>query len=161
MVSREQKKGSLQEKFQILRSVTNSHAENETSIIMDASKYIQKLKKKVERFNQDTTAEQSSSEPTDPTTVTTPMVTVETLEKGFMINVYAGKNQPGMLVSVLEAFEDIGLNVLEARVSCTDSFSLHAMGVENEDGESMDAEAVKQAVTDAIRSWGENNDLQS
>ncbi|VVB02896.1 unnamed protein product [Arabis nemorensis] len=157
MVSREQKRGSLQEKFQLLRSMTNSHAENETSIIMDASKYIQKLKQKVERFNEDTTAEQSSREPTDSTT---PMVTVETLEKGFMINVFSGKNQPGMLVSVLEAFEDIGLNVLEARVSCTDSFSLHAMGVENEDGESMDAEAVKQAVTDAIRSWSESNDSQ-
>ncbi|CAL9236326.1 unnamed protein product [Arabidopsis halleri] len=158
MVSREQKRGSLQEKFQLLRSITNSHAENDTSIIMDASKYIQKLKQKVERFNQDPTAEQSSSEPTDPAT---PMVTVETLEKGFMINVFSGKNQPGMLVSVLEAFEDIGLNVLEARVSCTDSFSLHAMGLENEDGENMDAEAVKQAVTDAIRSWGESNDPQN
>ncbi|ANM62591.1 transcription factor SCREAM-like protein [Arabidopsis thaliana] len=127
MVSREQKRGSLQEKFQLLRSITNSHAENDTSIIMDASKYIQKLKQKVERFNQDPTAEQSSSEPTDPKT---PMVTVETLDKGFMINVFSGKNQPGMLVSVLEAFEDIGLNVLEARASCTDSFSLHAMGLE-------------------------------
>ncbi|CAN8317574.1 unnamed protein product [Cochlearia groenlandica] len=157
MVSREQKRESLQEKYQLLRSMTNSHADNETSIIMDASKYIQKLKKKVERFKEDnTTTEQSSSEPTDPTT--TPMVTVETLEKGFMINVISGKNQPGMLVSVLEAFEDIGLNVLEARASCTDSFSLHAMGVENEEGESMDGEAVKQAVTDAIRSWAQNND---
>ncbi|XP_010517470.1 PREDICTED: transcription factor SCREAM2 [Camelina sativa] len=150
MVSREQKRGSLQEKFQLLRSITNSHAENDTSIIMDASKYIQTLKQKVERFNEGPTAEQSSSEPTDPTT---PMVTVETLEKGFMINILSGKNQPGMLVSVLEAFEDIGLNVLEARVTCTDSFSLHAMGVENEEGENMDAEAVKQAVTDAMRSW--------
>lgn len=55
---------------------------------------------------------------------------METLEKGFMITVFSGKNQPGMLVSVLEAFEDVGLNLLEARASCTDSFSLHAMGVE-------------------------------
>ncbi|KAJ4892053.1 transcription regulator [Raphanus sativus] len=158
MDPREKKRGSLKEKFQLLRSVTNSHAENDTSIIMDASKYIKKLKKKVERFKEDNTAGQSSSEPTDPTT---PMVTVETLEKGFMINIFAGKNQPGMLVSVLEAFEDIGLNVLEARISCTDSFSLHANGVENEDGDGMDSEAVKQAVTDAIRSWSESNDLQS
>ncbi|KAF2605489.1 hypothetical protein F2Q70_00024380 [Brassica cretica] len=157
MDPREKKRGSLKEKFQLLRSITNSHAENDTSIIMDASKYIKKLKKKVERFKGDTTAGQSSSEPTDPTI---PMVTVETLEKGFMINVLAGKNQPGMLVSVLEAFEDIGLNVLDARVSCTDSFSLHATGVENEDGEGMDSEAVKQAVTDAIRRWSESNDLQ-
>ncbi|KAF8085708.1 hypothetical protein N665_0650s0021 [Sinapis alba] len=155
MVSREQnKRGSLQEKFQLLRSVTNSHAENETSIIMDASKYIQNLKKKVERFKEHTAAEQSSNEPTDPTT---PMVKVETLEKGFMINVFSGKNQPGILVSILEAFEDMGLDVLEARVSCTDSFSFHAMGVKNEDEERMDAEEVKQAVTDAITSWGETN----
>ncbi|KAF3578455.1 hypothetical protein DY000_02035707 [Brassica cretica] len=174
----------------------------------------------LERFKEDTAAEQSSSEPTDPTT---PMVKVETLEKGFMIKVFSGENQPGMLVSVLEAFEDMGLDqnedeermdagavkqavtdaitswgktnvkvetlekgfmikvfsgenqpgmlvsvleafedmgldVLEARVSCTDSFSLHAMGVkQNEDDERMDAEAVKQAVTDAITSWGETN----
>ena len=47
-----------------------------------------------------------------------------------MIKVFSGENQPGMLVSVLEAFEDMGLDVLEARVSCTDSFSLHATGVE-------------------------------
>ncbi|KAL0740107.1 hypothetical protein Bca4012_081620 [Brassica carinata] len=153
MVSREHKRGSLQEKFQLLRSITNSHAENETSIVMDASKYIQNLKKKVERYK-DTAAEQSSSEPTDPTT---PMVKVESLEKGFMINIFLGKSQPGMLVSVLEAFEDMGLDVLEARVSCTDSFSLHAMGVQNEDEEIMDAEAVEQAVTDAITSWGETN----
>ena len=46
-----------------------------------------------------------------------------------MIKVFSGENQPGMLVSVLEAFEDMGLDVLEARVSCTDSFSLHATGV--------------------------------
>ncbi|KAF3558698.1 hypothetical protein F2Q69_00017748 [Brassica cretica] len=155
MVSREQNRGSLQEKFQLLRSATNSHAQSETSIIMDASKYIQNLKKKVERFKEDTAAEQSSSEPTDPTT---PMVKVETLEKGFMIKVFSGENQPGMLVSVLEAFEDMGLDVLEARVSCTDSFSLHAMGVkQNEDEERMDAGAVKQAVTDAITSWGKTN----
>lgn len=32
--------------------------------------------------------------------------------------------------------------------------------MQNEDGESVDAEAVKQAVTDAIRSWGESNDPQ-
>ncbi|CAH8376471.1 unnamed protein product [Eruca vesicaria subsp. sativa] len=153
MVSREQNNGSLQEKFQLLRSVTNSRADNETLIIMDASNYIQKLKKKVKRFK-DTAAEQASSEPTDPTT---PMVKVQTLEKGFMINVFSGKNQPGMLVSVLAAFEDMGLDVLEARVSCTDSFSLHAMGVKSEDEERMDAEAVKQVVTEAITSWGKTN----
>lgn len=45
-----------------------------------------------------------------------------------MIKVMSGKNEEGMLVCVLEAFENLGLDVVEARVSCTDSFSFHAIG---------------------------------
>jgi len=56
---------------------------------------------------------------------------VETLEKGFMIKVMSRKNEAGMLVCVLETFEDLGLDVVEARVSCTDTFSLHAIGSSN------------------------------
>ncbi|KAL0714559.1 hypothetical protein Bca4012_021538 [Brassica carinata] len=150
MVSRD---SSLREQFQLLRSITNSHAESETSIIEDASKYIKKLKHKVEKINNETTSEQYFCDPTDP------MVTVETLEQGFMINIMSGKNEPGMLVCVLEVFEDLGLDVAEARVSCTDSFSLHAIGMpNNDDGESMDAEAVKQAVAVAVRTWSDSHD---
>ncbi|KAL0848182.1 hypothetical protein Bca101_021429 [Brassica carinata] len=159
MVSRD---SSLREQFQLLRSITNSHAESETSIIEDASKYIKKLKHKVEKINNETTSEQYFCDPTDP------MVTVETLEQGFMINIMSGKNEPGMLVCVLEVFEDLGLDVAEARVSCTDSFSLHAIGMPNvytlrgvpmnDDGESMDAEAVKQAVAVAVRTWSDSHD---
>ncbi|KFK34875.1 hypothetical protein AALP_AA5G204700 [Arabis alpina] len=156
MVSREQKRGSsLREKFQLLRSITNSQAESETSIIVDASKYIKKLKQKVEKINNATTSEQSFRDHSDPN----PMVTVETLEKGFMIKVMSGKNEAGMLVCVLEAFEDLGLDVVEARVSCTDTFSLHAIGSSyNDDCESMDGEALKQAVEEAIRTWSNRHD---
>ncbi|CAH8333123.1 unnamed protein product [Eruca vesicaria subsp. sativa] len=152
MVSREYKRdSSLREKFQLLRSITNSNAESETSIIMDASKYIKKLKQKVEKINNETTSEQYDT--------TDPMVTVETLEKGFMIKVMSGKNEAGLLVCVLEAFEYLGLEVVEARVSCMDSFSLHAIGSShNDDGQSMDAEAVKQAVVVAVRTWSDSHD---
>lgn len=57
-------------------------------------------------------------------------MTVQTLEKGFLVNVYSGKSSPGLLVSVLEAFEDLGLNVLQARVSCADKFHFEAVGGE-------------------------------
>lgn len=57
-------------------------------------------------------------------------VTVETLEKGFLINVFVDKSCPGLLVFILEAFEELDLNVQEARVSCTDSFRLQAVGGE-------------------------------
>lgn len=57
-------------------------------------------------------------------------VNVESLEKGFRINVYSEKNCPGLLVSILEAFEELGLNVLDASVSCADNFHLQAVGGE-------------------------------
>ncbi|XVF57882.1 hypothetical protein PTKIN_Ptkin07bG0018200 [Pterospermum kingtungense] len=127
MVSRENKRASLHEKLQLLRSITNSHAMNKTSIIVEASKYIEGLKQKVERLTQDIAAAQSSNDQNP-----LPMeVTVETLEKGFLINVFSDKSCPGLLVSILEAFEEMGLNVHEARVSCTESFRLHAVGEVN------------------------------
>ncbi|XP_007031706.2 PREDICTED: uncharacterized protein LOC18600910 isoform X2 [Theobroma cacao] len=156
MVSREHKRAALHEKLQLLRSITNSHALNKTSIIVDASKYIEELKQKVERLNEDIAAAQTSNHQNP-----LPVVTVETLEKGFLINVFSEKSCPGLLVSILEAFEELGLNVLEARVSCTDSFRLQAVGGENEEqSETIDAQVVKQAVLQAIRNWSESTDQQ-
>ncbi|KAJ8771064.1 hypothetical protein K2173_023389 [Erythroxylum novogranatense] len=149
MVSRENKRTTLHEKLQLLRSITNSHAVNKTSIIVDASKYIQELKQKVERLNQDIEAAQISTNANK-----LPMVKVESLENGFMINVFSDTSCPGLLVSILEAFEELGLNVLEARVTCTDSFHLQAVGgetIERKDG--IDARVVKQAVLHAIDKW--------
>ncbi|KAK8485487.1 hypothetical protein V6N13_133350 [Hibiscus sabdariffa] len=84
-------------------------------------------------------------------------VTVETLEKGFLINVFLEKNCPGLLVSILETFEELGLDVLDARVSCEDNFQLEAIGGENQsNAEGMDAQMVKQAVMQAINKWTEN-----
>ncbi|PKI40614.1 transcription factor SCREAM2-like [Punica granatum] len=159
MVSREHQRSSasaLHEKLQLLRSVTHSHAANKTSILVDASKYIEELKQKVERLNQDMEEfAESSSEQSS-----LPMVTVETLEKGFLINVFSDKSCPGLLVSILEAFEELNLNVLEARVSCTESFRLQAVGGESEDqqGETIGAQVVKQAVVQSIKKWSEGND---
>ncbi|KAG2730583.1 hypothetical protein I3760_01G301100 [Carya illinoinensis] len=151
MVSREHKRAALHEKLQLLRSITNSHALNETSILVDASKYIEELKQKVERLNQDITSDQQTSRDQNPL----PVATVETLDKGFLINVLSEKSCPGLLVSILEAFEELGLNVLEARVSCADNFQLQAVGGENEEQaeSSIDAEVVKETVEQAIKNW--------
>lgn len=43
---------------------------------------------------------------------------------------FSHKSCPGLLVSILEALEELGLDVLEARVSCTDGFRLQAVGGE-------------------------------
>lgn len=57
-------------------------------------------------------------------------VAVETLQRGFLVNVFAETSCPGLLVSILEAFEELGLNVLQARISCNDRFQLEAVGGE-------------------------------
>ncbi|KAJ0089069.1 transcription factor bHLH61-like isoform X1 [Pistacia vera] len=148
MSSRGRKKATLYEKLMQLRDVTNSTALNKTSIVVDATKYIEELKQKVESLNQEIgTSEISTVQNSLPV-----QVTVEALEKGFLINVYSEKNCPGLLVSILEAFEKLGLEVLDARVSCTDSFQLEAVGGDSSEGqaEGMDAQVVKQAVLQAI-----------
>ncbi|KAI3878434.1 hypothetical protein MKW92_026759 [Papaver armeniacum] len=155
MVSREQhRSAALYEKLQLLRSVTNSRAVNDTSIIIDASNYIKELKGKVERLNQDIATSQNSSGRAK-NHQQLPVVTVETLEnKGFLVNMLSQTSCPGLLVFVLEAFEELGLNVLEARVSCKDTFRLEAVGGDNVQAvENIDAEVVKQAVFQAIRNW--------
>lgn len=145
--SRGRKKAAL---YQQLRAATNSTAMNKASIIVDASKYIRELKQKVDTLNQDVGTSQNSSSPVQ--------VTVETLEKGFLINVLSENNCPGLLVSILEAFEELGLDVLDARVSCSDSFQLEAVGGENQgQADSIDAHVVKQTVLRAIQNWSQNN----
>ncbi|XP_038884497.1 uncharacterized protein LOC120075304 isoform X2 [Benincasa hispida] len=160
MVSREHKKAVLHEKLQLLRSITNSHALNKASIIVDASKYIEELKQKVERLNQDISTVQNSIHPNPLSHQYSPMqVTVERLVKGFSINVFSEKSCQGLLVSILEVFEELGLNVIEARVSCTDTFQLQAIAeIEEEGEEAIDAQAVKEAVVQAIKSWGQSGE---
>ncbi|XP_021621317.1 uncharacterized protein LOC110621365 isoform X2 [Manihot esculenta] len=148
MAPRKQKKAALYHKLQLLRDVTNSTSMNKTSIIVDASKYIGELKEKVERLNQEIGTSQNQF----------PMVTVETLKKGFLINVLSEKNCPGLLVSILEAFEGLSLDVIDARVSCEDNFQLEAVGGDYQgDADSVDAQVVKQAVVQAICNWNESN----
>ncbi|XP_029123965.1 transcription factor bHLH61 [Elaeis guineensis] len=154
MVSREHKRASLHDKLQLLRSITNSHALSKTSIIIDASKYIAELKQKVERLNQEIACVRNVVEENP-----LPVVTVETLKKGFLINVFSEKRCPGLLVSILEAFEELGLDVMEARASCTDMFRLEAVGGENQI-KSLDAQVVKQAVLQAIKSCSEGSEQE-
>ncbi|GFP83222.1 hypothetical protein PHJA_000465600 [Phtheirospermum japonicum] len=85
-------------------------------------------------------------------------VKVETLENGFLINVFSEKNCPGLLMSILEAFEELGLDVLDARVSCSDNFHLEAISENEGPADSIDAQVVKRAVLEAIRNWSDDQD---
>ncbi|WVZ54871.1 hypothetical protein U9M48_005615 [Paspalum notatum var. saurae] len=167
MSAGKEKKAALEEKLRLLRSVTKSSAgNNKTSILVDASKYIKELKDKV------AAAAAASSQPADSTTASSgstaamaaATVSVSSVEldssssnrRGFRINVSLERSRPGLLVTVLEAFEDLGLDVLDADVSCADAtaFRLQALGSSGLQGqrgdESVDEQMVRQAVLKAI-----------
>ncbi|OWM81650.1 transcription factor SCREAM2-like isoform X2 [Punica granatum] len=153
MSSRDHKRAALYEKFQQLRAATHSTSVNTTSIIVDAATYIEELKEKVETLNQEIDSSGTTSSDQN-----LPMeVDVETLDTGgFRINVHSEKDCPGLLVSILEAFEEMGLDVLDATVSCTDSFHLEAVGGEDQDKDGIDAQMVKETVLQAIKNWSES-----
>ncbi|KAA8543684.1 hypothetical protein F0562_021570 [Nyssa sinensis] len=150
MVSRQQKKAATHRKLQLLRSITNSHAQNNTSVILAASRYIEMLKQTVEILNQNISAAKDSTSQ-DPL----PLVKVEAQEKGFQINVLSEGSCPGLLVLILEALEELGLDVLQARASCSENFHLEAVAeYENrEQTENTDGQGVKEAVLQAIQNW--------
>ncbi|KAL0544804.1 hypothetical protein IC582_019929 [Cucumis melo] len=85
------------------------------------------------------------------------VVNVESVERGFLINVFLERNSPGLLVRILEAFEKLGLGVLDADISCSDCFQLQAVGEENEGRKIIKAQVVKNAVKQAIKEWSESD----
>ena len=54
-------------------------------------------------------------------------IRVEEQEDDFLIKVFTTRNCQGLLVFILEAFEELGLEVLQARISASDSFILEAI----------------------------------
>uniref|UniRef100_I1R3E0 Plant bHLH transcription factor ACT-like domain-containing protein n=1 Tax=Oryza glaberrima TaxID=4538 RepID=I1R3E0_ORYGL len=76
-------------------------------------------------------------------------------KRGFRINVSMEKSQPELLTSVLEAFEELGLDVLDADVSCADdtAFRLEALGSSQSEAaeRSVDEQMVRHAVLQAIK----------
>ncbi|TXG69645.1 hypothetical protein EZV62_004580 [Acer yangbiense] len=122
-----------------------------------ASKYIQELKQKTEKTNiQNMVA--TDQVQTDQQTPS-PLVRVEAGEKSILIKVFNASSCScrGLLVFILEAFEEVGLDVLHARVSCSNGFLLEAVGVLKKEAETVDAQKVEAAVLQAIQSWSEIN----
>ncbi|XP_010242108.1 PREDICTED: uncharacterized protein LOC104586540 [Nelumbo nucifera] len=140
MVSRQQKRVALRRKLQILRSLTSSKSMRKSSIIIDAFNYINHLKLKLEAIHQAYgDLLKQIRLPTE--------VKVERIENGFLVNVTCEKG-PDLLVSILETFEETGLNVLHARVSSNHCFSMETI-VEAQQ-QTLDARQVTQAVLKAI-----------
>ncbi|XP_059637257.1 uncharacterized protein LOC132279323 [Cornus florida] len=137
MASRLQNRVALRRKLHILKRLTNSKSVKRSSIILDAFLYIYKLKLKVEAIKREYLRLMKHMQE----------VKVEKLGEGFLVKVTSKKGED-VLVSILEAFDEMGLNVLQARVSCNYFFGMEAIVGPQHQG--IDARDVTQALVKAI-----------
>ncbi|QCD77876.1 hypothetical protein DEO72_LG1g1504 [Vigna unguiculata] len=110
--------------LQLLRSIRYSYSPPKASVLLDVSNCIQGLKQKLQELNELKVATARKIADYDPM----PKLEVKMQEEGFVIKVLSQRSCQGLLVFILEAFEELGLDVLQARVSCADSFTLEALG---------------------------------
>ncbi|KAL4396014.1 hypothetical protein AHAS_Ahas01G0049500 [Arachis hypogaea] len=116
-----QKTRSMFKNLQLLHhSITHFQRRQKTLVLLDASEYIKFLKQRLEEEWKQLVA-----------AATMPMLKVEVQEEKFMIKVVSERSCKGLLVFILEAFEELGLDVLQARVSCAQNFSLEAIGIKH------------------------------
>ncbi|XP_052182831.1 uncharacterized protein LOC127795279 isoform X2 [Diospyros lotus] len=124
MVSRrEQEKAANYRKLQL---PLISFQRKRPSVIFDEFKYAKQLKENMERVHDDDgdVAQAQNSAAQNPF----PVVNVEQKEEKerFLVTVLSEAKCAGLLVFILEALEDVGLDVLHARVSCSENFHLEA-----------------------------------
>ncbi|XP_004500338.1 uncharacterized protein [Cicer arietinum] len=148
MVFRVHKRTLMYRNLPLLRSITYSRSHRNTSIVLDATDYI---KQKLEELNKLPIPTPLKIVDYDPM----PKLKVVAQEEGFVIKVLSERSCQGLLVFILEAFEELGLEVLQARVSCVDNFCLEAVGnrENNQDTRKLDAQLVEQVVFQAIQNW--------
>ncbi|KAK8642040.1 hypothetical protein V6N13_011402 [Hibiscus sabdariffa] len=79
-------------------------------------------------------------------------VKVEKVGEEFVVKVNCNKGG-GKLISILEVFEELGLNVLQAKVSCSHFFAMEAIAVAR-DQQTTDIKEVTQAILKAIEKQG-------
>ncbi|OIW14292.1 hypothetical protein TanjilG_21432 [Lupinus angustifolius] len=97
-----------------------------------------------------------------------PTLKVEPQEEGFMIKVLSQRSCRGLLVFILEAFEELGLDVLQARVSCEDHFCLEALGIKGcdasvllDDTSSFTGEKTAAANVNSLRGFDVIDDIKT
>ncbi|XP_052183428.1 uncharacterized protein LOC127795661 [Diospyros lotus] len=117
MASKLPKRMRLRRKLHILRTLTNSKSAKKRSIIMDAFLLIYKLKLHLQTIKR---------EPLSLLNLTQEEVKVEKMGAEFLVKVMCKKGQE-VLVAILESFERMGLEVLQARVSTHPFLSLEAI----------------------------------
>nr|GMD33838.1 uncharacterized protein LOC109192567 [Ipomoea batatas] len=132
-------------KLHILQSLTNSKSVGSSSIIMDAFMYIHRLKIQLEELTREYFHLLNIIQE----------VKVDKLHgRRFMVTVRCKKVED-LLVSILEAFEEMDVSVVEARVSCNYFFAMEAIVEAEDHQQGLIAEAVTQVIQKAIQRQSE------
>ncbi|XVF25615.1 hypothetical protein REPUB_Repub13aG0227400 [Reevesia pubescens] len=163
MVTKLQKRTASRRKLHLLRTLTcNSKSVKRSSIILNILLHFHKLKVKLEEIqreyqnlmairNEYSTLLKHIQIPKE--------VKVEKIGEEFVVKVSCNKGGD-KLVSILETFDELGLNVLQARVSCSHLFSMEAIAVA-QDQQTTDIKDVTKAVLKAIEKQGGEETLVS
>ncbi|PIN06683.1 hypothetical protein CDL12_20746 [Handroanthus impetiginosus] len=131
-----QRRMALRRKLHILRTLTKSKSVRKSSIIMDAFLYIYKLKLQVEAIKREYQYLINHIQE----------VKVEKLGTGYLIVTVTCKKGEELLVSILEAFEKLNLNVVQTRVPCKHFFGMEAIVEANNIHEATLKEAILQVI---------------
>ncbi|KAF5736256.1 hypothetical protein HS088_TW14G00394 [Tripterygium wilfordii] len=152
MACRQQKRKAvlMRKRLHILRALTCSKSVTRLSIITDALLYIYNLKLKLEKTMKEYLNLIATRRSYLNLLKHGKEVKVEKLGNNeFVIRVTCERRGDHILVSILEAFEEMGVCVLQARVSCNHYFSMEAIAVANDD-QALEVRDISQAILKAI-----------
>ncbi|CAI9782085.1 unnamed protein product [Fraxinus pennsylvanica] len=133
-----QRRMALRRKLHILKTLTNSKSVKKSSIIMDAFLYIYKLKLQVEAIQREYQYLVNHIQE----------VKVEKDGTRYVVRVTCKKGED-LLVSIIEAFEEMNLNVLEAKVTSKHFFGMEAIAEAK--GHDIDSRILTQTILNVIQ----------
>ncbi|TYH67238.1 hypothetical protein ES332_D06G175200v1 [Gossypium tomentosum] len=156
MAKKVQRIAASRRKLQLLRTLTNSKSVRRRSIILNVLLHFHKLTVKLEEIQreyQNLMAIRNEYFNLLKHIQIPKEVKVEKLgEDQFVVKVRCNRGGD-KLVSIVEAFEELGLNVVRARVSCNHFFAMEAIVVA-QDQQTTKTKDVTQAILKAIDKQG-------
>ncbi|XVF87296.1 hypothetical protein PTKIN_Ptkin18bG0107900 [Pterospermum kingtungense] len=156
MVTKLQRRTASRRKLHLLRTLTNTKSVKRSSInIVKVLLHVYKLKVKLEEIQreyQNLMAIRNEYLMLLKHIQTPKEVKVEKIGEEFVVKVTCNKGGD-KLVSILEAFEELGLNVVQARVCCSHFFVMEAIAVA-QDQQTTDTKYVAEAILKAIEKQG-------
>ncbi|XP_010999779.1 PREDICTED: uncharacterized protein LOC105107524 isoform X1 [Populus euphratica] len=153
MVARLQRRTAIGRRLHILRTLTCYKSVQRKSVIMDALLCIYKLKLKLEAIKRElanlVAIKREYLSLMKQLQLPKKEVKVEKAEQGLLVRVTCEKGGD-KLVSILEVFEEMGLVILNARVSSNLYFAMEAIVVADQEQHALHVKSIAQAVIKAI-----------